>query len=243
LFGCTCVGRAGSSALHNLGLAEANRTDAEPVRIACGSTFRGLGKSGGLRAGLRQKMQASPLMDAPPLRPQSRSGLPADCGGIGARRVEIRVWPHDLQQQLNSGVSRPSEGPIGQGRRGFTARFWRSKPNHADAWHLLGVLAAQTERLDAAMDLFRRAISICSTNALYHVNLGKALRPRGNSTRQSLRIGRPFRLMPNYAEAHFGLGSTYGPRDNLTKPSPPIAKPFGSSPITPKSTAIWASHW
>jgi len=65
LVGPTVVGRAGWSQLSNLGLTElAARTEDEFVRIAC-TLARDLPRLAGLRAGLRTRMQCSPLMDAP----------------------------------------------------------------------------------------------------------------------------------------------------------------------------------
>ena len=65
LVGQTVVGRAGLCQLMNLGLPELIATDPEQfVRIA-GELAHDLPRLGELRATLRARMQASPLMDAP----------------------------------------------------------------------------------------------------------------------------------------------------------------------------------
>jgi predicted O-linked N-acetylglucosamine transferase (SPINDLY family) len=65
LFGQTAVGRGGWSLLSNLGLPElAARTPEDFVEIAV-ALARDVPRLATLRAGLREKMQASPLMDAP----------------------------------------------------------------------------------------------------------------------------------------------------------------------------------
>jgi predicted O-linked N-acetylglucosamine transferase (SPINDLY family) len=63
--GETVVGRAGWSQLCNLGLRElAADSDESFIRIATGLA-RDLPRLAGLRAGLRARMEASPLMDGP----------------------------------------------------------------------------------------------------------------------------------------------------------------------------------
>ena len=52
-------------------------------------------------------------------------------------------------------------------------------PDHADALHLLGVLACQTGHTDAAIDLIGRAIAINPAVAEYHSNLGESYRRAG----------------------------------------------------------------
>jgi len=50
-----------------------------------------------------------------------------------------------------------------------------SDPNHADALHMLGVLANQTGRVSDAIELIRRAIQLNCGRAIYHNNLGLVL--------------------------------------------------------------------
>src|SRR5580765_7993831 len=67
-------------------------------------------------------------------------------------------------------------------------------PNHADALHLLGVVAQQVGQSAAAIDLIRRAVAISPGLALYHSNLAEAYRRAGRldeaeaSCRQALAI-------------------------------------------------------
>src|SRR5262245_63700181 len=46
------------------------------------------------------------------------------------------------------------------------------EPNHADAIHLLGLVAHQTGKHEIALDYIRRAIGIRGNEAVYHDNLG-----------------------------------------------------------------------
>ena len=82
LVGRTVVGRAGFSQLMNLGLPELiGRTEEQYVQIARGWAGD-LGRLAGLRAGLRGRMEASPLMD----------GQAFACGIEAAYRQMWRRW-------------------------------------------------------------------------------------------------------------------------------------------------------
>ena len=65
---------------------------------------------------------------------------------------------------------------------------------------LLGMLAAQVGRLDAAVELIRRAIAICSTNAFYYGNLGSALAGKGQLDEAIAAYRQAIRLKPDLAE-------------------------------------------
>ena len=67
-----------------------------------------------------------------------------------------------LEQQLQSGLSHHQAGRLAEAERIYR-QILAQQPDHAEALNLLGVLAGQTGRLDAAVDLIHRAIAICST--------------------------------------------------------------------------------
>src|SRR5438105_4073378 len=52
-------------------------------------------------------------------------------------------------------------------------------PNHAEAQHLLGVIAHQTGRHEVAIELIEAAIRLHGTKVDYHSNLGEAYRALG----------------------------------------------------------------
>ena len=52
-------------------------------------------------------------------------------------------------------------------------------PDHADALHLLGVLACQAGQPEVAIGLIGRAVAIDPDTAEYHLNLGEACRQAG----------------------------------------------------------------
>jgi len=80
------------------------------------------------------------------------------------------------------------------------------QPDHADALHLLGVLARQAGRIDIAVDSIRRAIAFRPNYPEAHNNLGIALKDTGQFDEAIAAFRRATALRPNYAEAHNNLG-------------------------------------
>jgi Flp pilus assembly protein TadD len=59
-------------------------------------------------------------------------------------------------------------------------RVLAAEPNHADAMHLLGVIALQVGRHDLAVDLIDHAIRLNGSNPNYFSDLGNARFAQGN---------------------------------------------------------------
>jgi tetratricopeptide (TPR) repeat protein len=78
-------------------------------------------------------------------------------------------------------------------------------PNNADAWHLLGIIAHQAERPDAAEKTILRAISLRPEQANYYINLGAVLRKAERRDEATNCLWRAVALAPNDAGAHADL--------------------------------------
>lgn len=82
-----------------------------------------------------------------------------------------------------------------------------SDPNHADAWHLLGVIAQQQGQGGRAADLIGRAVSLRPDVAVYHNSLGAALKDQGRWAEALAHYEEALRLRPDYAETRNNLGN------------------------------------
>jgi predicted O-linked N-acetylglucosamine transferase (SPINDLY family) len=80
-------------------------------------------------------------------------------------------------------------------------------PGHADAMHLLGVLAHQSGRNDIALDLIRRAIVLRADFPEALNNLGNVLQAREQLDEAVASYSQAISLRPNYPEAHNNLGN------------------------------------
>ena len=81
------------------------------------------------------------------------------------------------------------------------------EPNHADALHLLGVIASQVGKQGIAVEYIRRAIRLKGNVAGFHVNLGNALKEQGKLDEAVACYRRALELKPDHAGAHGNLGS------------------------------------
>jgi len=85
-------------------------------------------------------------------------------------------------------------------------RILEADPHHADAMHLLGVIAHQAGDHELAIKRIRRALVECDTVAAYHNNLGEAYRAMDQLAEAAQSYRRAILLRPDYAEAHNNLG-------------------------------------
>ena len=80
------------------------------------------------------------------------------------------------------------------------------EPNHADAIHLLGVIAHQAGKHEIAVEYIERAIGLQGNAAAFHNNLGEAYRALCRVPEAVACYRRALELKPDYAEAHNNLG-------------------------------------
>jgi len=77
----------------------------------------------------------------------------------------------------------------------------RLVPEHADALHLLGVIAAQSGEFGKAVTLISRSLEINPGNAVAHANLGNALKDLGHYQAAVASYDRAMAIKPDYANA------------------------------------------
>ncbi len=80
-----------------------------------------------------------------------------------------------------------------------------AQPQHADAHHLLGVLAHQRGRYGEAVDSIRTALSLNPCGAVYHSNLGMAYAAQGMLAEATDSYRQALRLNLEVAEVHANL--------------------------------------
>jgi len=81
--------------------------------------------------------------------------------------------------------------------------------NHVDALHMLGVLAYQAGKPEAAVDLIGRAIALNGTNPSFHNNIGEALRYLGRFDEAVAHFTKATELDPDAPEGHMNLGNAF----------------------------------
>ena len=91
---------------------------------------------------------------------------------------------------------------------GLYRQILRVDPQHADALHLLGVIAHQVGQLDIAVMLINRAIAIRPDDASACCNLGNALKDLGRLDKAVAAYSAAILADPHLQEAHYNLGNT-----------------------------------
>src|SRR5208337_1362163 len=79
------------------------------------------------------------------------------------------------------------------------------EPNHADAIHLLGVIAGQVGKHEVAVEYIGRAIGLQGNEAAFHDNLGEAYRALHRTSEAVACYRRALELKPDYAQAYYNL--------------------------------------
>jgi tetratricopeptide (TPR) repeat protein len=113
--------------------------------------------------------------------------------------------PRGTAELLQCGVKHHQAGHAAEAEACYR-RVLAAQPNHADALHLLGIIAHQTGRNDLAVELIRLAIKQ-SGQALYFFSLGTALKAQSQFDEAITAYRHAIRIKSDYAEAHFSVGN------------------------------------
>lgn len=81
-----------------------------------------------------------------------------------------------------------------------------TQPKHAGAFHLLGVIAAQTRNPQKAVELIDKAIALDPSNAVFYSHRGIALKALKQFDAAVASYDRAIAIRPNYAEAYSNRG-------------------------------------
>ena len=88
-----------------------------------------------------------------------------------------------------------------------TSTLTKQYPNSLVLWNLVGASAAQTGKLDKAIDAFKKAISIKPDYAEAYYNMGIALQDQGKLDEAVSIYNKALAIRPEYAEAHLNLST------------------------------------
>jgi predicted O-linked N-acetylglucosamine transferase (SPINDLY family) len=119
-----------------------------------------------------------------------------------------------LRQQLDAAVAHHQAGRLTEAETLYR-QILAQQPDHADAMHLLGVVAGQTGRPDLAEELMRGAIRIKPDLAQAHNNLGFVLARKGYLDEAIAFYRRAIEITPDLADAHNNLGFALNAKGQL----------------------------
>jgi predicted TPR repeat methyltransferase len=116
------------------------------------------------------------------------------------------VAASDLQTLFQDGLRAHQAGQLPDAEAAYR-RVLELDADHADANHLLGVIAHQAGDHGAAVELIGKAIRHAPSTAAYHCNLGNALHELGRLDEAAASQRQAIALNPDYAKAHNNLAN------------------------------------
>jgi tetratricopeptide (TPR) repeat protein len=120
----------------------------------------------------------------------------------------------NVSEQLTVGRNHHRAGNLAAAEQIYRA-ILAGEPRHAEALHLLGVLAHQTGHPQPASELIRQAIAANPRAGYFHNNLGNALRDLGQFADARAAYETALRLEPRSADAHSNLGNVLRDQGHL----------------------------
>jgi len=126
----------------------------------------------------------------------------------GARGVAAPSQGMTIPQALALADAQRQQGRLAEAEQ-LCRQVLMASPGHAEAFHMLGIIAHQAGNLPAAIELVRRAIAADGRPVHYHANLCEMCRVAGRP-KEAIEAGkRALELDPNAASAHCNLGIAY----------------------------------
>jgi protein O-GlcNAc transferase len=110
----------------------------------------------------------------------------------------------DIDQLVDAGFAHHEAGRLDQAEALYREVLARDA-EHAEALHLLGLVAFQQEKFQSAIELIERALPELHDMPEAHLNLGNALREAGRLTEAADSYRRAIELDPDYGMAHSNL--------------------------------------
>jgi len=110
-----------------------------------------------------------------------------------------------MPQDFNAAVQLHRQGQLDQAELIYR-RILDETPRHADALHLLGVVAHQRGQFPRAVKLIRQAVELAPDAGAYYCNLAESCRMAGDAAAAAAAARRAIDLVPQNADAHNHLG-------------------------------------
>ena len=110
-----------------------------------------------------------------------------------------------FDEVFQTGLSHHQQGELQQAADCYR-HVLESEPEHAGAWHFLGVIAITQHDTQTAIEYIEKALSICDTKAVYWNNYGVALKEAHRHQDAGTAFIKAVQLKNNYADAWSNLG-------------------------------------
>jgi tetratricopeptide (TPR) repeat protein len=123
---------------------------------------------------------------------------------VRGAREKVNAMPN-IAEMFTLARKYHQEGNLSQAESLYH-QILRATPDHAEAHHLLGILAYQTGRFHLAVASIGRALALNPASEPYHSSLGLAFNAGGQIEEAYSHFQEALRLKPDSANAHRNLG-------------------------------------
>ncbi|MDX2221963.1 MAG: tetratricopeptide repeat protein, partial [Rhodospirillaceae bacterium] len=118
-----------------------------------------------------------------------------------------KLSPQQVDMELQAAIRAHRNGQWDEAERMYRM-ILTDMPGHAECWHLLGLVALQTDRAGHAIDLIGTALRLAPENPTYLSNRGEAYRRLGQLNLAKADLQMALQIAPNSAAALNNLGLT-----------------------------------
>ena len=112
----------------------------------------------------------------------------------------------EIRTALQHGMSHHQAGRLQQAKS-YYQQILKTQPDHAEANHLMGLLAHELGNNEDAVELISKAVRKDPSIAHYHYNLGNVLHAQGSLDKAAASFGESIEIAPGVAETHLNLGN------------------------------------
>ena len=112
---------------------------------------------------------------------------------------------NQIQAAFTEGLACHHKGQLGRAKDAYD-EVLRLDPQHYEAWHLLGVIAAQSKHYGQAVELIRKSLALSPDNPTALANLGNALRDLGQLLGAVESYDKAITIKPDYVNALISRG-------------------------------------
>ena len=152
--------------------------------------------------------------------------------------LAVRDDPGSAEAQYGLGSAYLKQKKMSEAQRSFeqavklNGSYPETKPN---AWNNLGLLAAQDERIDAAVGFFEEALKLNPDHLISLENLGNAYRQQKRWEEARVTLERAVTIAPLDPEANYSLGMVFAQMDQSARANDYLEKALQLRPNYPEA--------